>query len=112
MTLENKLELVRQIRAQYEQDQYDLGRREQILYGYSKENQTKPDTSYSDHSAGRVRLVVAVILLLFVISCDRKKVEILGYQTESLFTALARDVGSELENWIATSSTVIDSQVH
>ncbi|MBR1930633.1 MAG: hypothetical protein IJ833_04025 [Lachnospiraceae bacterium] len=128
ITVENKLQLVQQIKSQYQRNRYDLKRREQILYGRSSEHsydseaydssmdmddpeKNMPDAEKTAILSSRIRLVVAILLFAVVITCDHRNQTIFGYHTDTIFTAISQDMGSKLEHWIAVNANTIDSPV-
>lgn len=124
ISVENKLQLVQQVKNQYNKNQYDLTNREQILYGrtsshsYDMENRYLPnmDTIMPDAEGhlfmhSRIRLILAVVLATVFIACDSMGLSVFGWDTNTIFTAISRDVSQEIENWVAANTNTIDSQV-
>ena len=100
ISMDNKLQLVGQIRSRYEQDQSDLFHREQILYGQYK----KPDTEEEIiHLSSRIRLIIAAALTALLVTCDNMHLQIGSYDTETIFTMISYDVGTELDHILETS---------
>lgn len=124
--LEAKLQLVEQVRSQYQKNQTDLNRREQILYGRSfhhvydtsydffptQDVQRKPDTEEMTAFSSRIRLLAAVGLVTLVITCDQKRISFWGIDTQKIFHTLSYDrsqvISSALEDWLTKNLSPID----
>ncbi len=103
---EKKMELVHQVRSQYNQNQYDLSNRERILYGHST---ARPQEDYQDRWAGyapaddqdqeppvstfRLRLLLALAIGIGFILLDGYDMKVAGISTEQVFEAIAVDYG-------------------
>ena len=106
VTMEQRLQLVKQIRSRYNEDRFDLSNRERILYGRS----SRPADSFSEMqedaawdtpvSFFRVRLVTAIILLVTVIAIDLNGTKIAGITSEDIFRAISADYGNMLDSWM------------
>jgi len=94
-----KLELVRQIKSQYHQNQYDLFNREHLLYATPEisEGSKKNNTSESL----KFRSVVAILLFLFVILLDSFGISPAGFEMNQLFEFLQTDYLELLSGWQA-----------
>lgn len=94
-----KLELVRRIKTQYHQNQYDLYNREQLLYATSDipEQNAKNNTSESLKFRG----VVAIMLFLLVILLDSFHINPLGLEINQLFEMLQTDYLEAISDWQA-----------
>ena len=111
-TIEKKLQLVKQIRSQYNQNQYDLSNREQILYGrtsYKTPSLSRGDTfhdiTHGDEASSingtedttlasgslKVRSMLAVMLVVFAILFDLLGVAPGGVKMQQVFNAIAAD---------------------
>ena len=123
ISVENKLQLIAQLKNQYHKNQYDLLNREQILYGrtsshrydteddYLKNMDTiMPDAESQLFTHSRIRLILAVLLVTIVISCDSLGVSIFGWDTNTIFTAISQDISQEIENWVSANTSTIDLQ--
>lgn len=109
VTMERRLQLVKQIRSRYNEDQYDLSNRERILYGRS----SRPAENFSEMeedaawdapvSFFRIRLVVAIILLAAVIAIDLNGTKIAGITAEDIFRAISADYGNMIDSWMNNS---------
>ena len=113
---EQKLELIQQIRAQYNKDQFDMNHREQILYGrsmprntyepmspvsrsyeyYASENQ---DT-YMEHSTFKFRLLLAGFLFVMIVALDSTGNKFAGIETGTIFEALAENYEDKVDSWV------------
>lgn len=100
---EAKLRLVRQVRNQYHQNQYDLSNREQILYGRQPESafsDTNMPESVRPYTTLRLRTAIAVILLLAVILFDRFGIRPGGMQMKELFALLSEDYQENVDAFV------------
>ena len=94
---EKRLQLVKQIRSKYREDQRDLTNRELILYGKS----TRPaaDDFYMQETPAnteqisffRIRVVFAALLFAAVIFMDMGDRKIAGITAERIFQAISAD---------------------
>ena len=117
ITTEQKLELVKQIRSKYNENISDIGQRERVLYGRSSycdkstSAMTRGDRSrYYDETDfelssegvafGRIRFLIAVILLLGAIVLDVSEKKILGIGMDEVFTAISQDYEEEIAVWV------------
>ncbi len=133
ISMEQKLELVNQIRSQYHRNQSDLMNREQILYGRSSARDVEYRTTHSDYrnysdyrehrdfmeysgaKAGtdeegilsdntfKIRLALAGVLFLIVVMFDKTGKSLAGISTNQVFQAIATDYGANMEEWVETS---------
>lgn len=97
---EQKLALVRQIKTQYHQNQYDLYNREHLLYAASDipEQHTKNNTSGSL----KLRSVVAIILFLGIVLFDAFDISFAGVEMSQLFQILQTDyLETVISDWQA-----------
>lgn len=124
ISVENKLQLVAQLKNQYHKNQYDLTNREQILYGRTSSHRYDTEDGYLQNmdtimpdaeshlfTHSRIRLILAVLLATIVISCDSLGVSIFGWDTKAIFTAISQDISEEIENWVSANAHTIGSQV-
>ena len=110
---EKRLQLVKQIRSKYNEDQRDLTNRELILYGKSTrpiteelyEQQEQPEVGQI--SFFRIRLVIAVLLFAAVIFMDMDNMEMAGITAEKIFQAISADYKDVLETWAEGSQPSI-----
>ena len=103
---EKRLQLLKQIRYRYNEDQRDLTNRELILYGRSgrrtksdnlEQQEIQPDTEHV--SFFRVRLILAVVLVMAVIFMDMDGMEMAGITAEKIFQAISADYEEVIEAW-------------
>lgn len=110
ITMEKRLQLVKQIRSRYNKDQYDLSNRERILYGQTSirtpdtlsvpdDGEAAPEESFSSF---RIRLVVAILLLAAVIAMDVNGVKVAGVAAEEIFQAISADYEELIDQWLET----------
>ena len=121
-TMEQKLRLVQQVRSRYQEDQYDLSNRERILYGrtsISPDRAARYGSYYDDYyqegampgggeaSSFRLRLFLAMFLVMLVIVMDVNGIAVAGITTEKIYEVISADYGEVLETWVeAISSNV------
>ena len=94
--MEQKLQLVQQIRSRYHENQYDLSNREKILYG--RTGAVQPGSLYPEpeleqphpSSLFRVRLLMALLLFGLVVA--------------RILEAISADYEDTLNQWIETMS--------
>lgn len=93
--MEKKLELVRQVRKQYQKNQQDLVMRENILTG--REQNEKPSSDMGNEEgiildgSIKLRFIIAVILLITVIYIDQSGRTISGVSSDLVFQLIAND---------------------
>lgn len=109
-TVEKKLELVQQIRSQYNKNQFDLLNREQILYGrtmpresYTYENPAE-EAALPVGSTFKLRLFAAGFLFVLIIALDITGKSLAGLETGQIFTILAQDYEKEISTWVEADS--------
>lgn len=121
-TMEQKLRLVQQVRSRYQEDQYDLSNRERILYGrtsISPERAVGYGSYYDDYyqegampgggeaSSFRLRLFLAMFLVMLVIVMDVNGIAVAGITAEKIYEVISADYEEVLETWVeAISSNV------
>lgn len=120
-TTEQKLRLVQQVRSRYQEDLYDLSKRERILYGRTSIGPDKMNYgSYYDDPYGegdmpvpgevssfRLRLFLAIFLVMAVIVMDINDIAVAGITTEKIYQVISADYEETLEAWVeAISSNV------
>ncbi len=110
-TTEQKLELVQQIRNKYNQDQFDLGHREEILYGKTiakdKEYYEPKQETYELNASGagfRIRLFVAFLLFVLIILFDITGKSLFGMNTPQIFQAIEANYENRIDSWVEAMS--------
>lgn len=109
-----RLELVRQIREEYNRNMYDMSNREKILYGrttrHGYDNLSEiPQFNEEDYintapvSRGlfRMRFLAAVFLFLLLFTMNSKGLKIAGYSYEDIYNAISCDYVDSIDEWIA-----------
>ena len=109
ISVEQKLTMLNQLRSRYDNNQADLMRREQILYGrtspvqpadagisWSSENDISADT-LSVQGTFRLRLLIAAILAVLLILSDQKGQDFLGVSTSQIYTMIEEDYMTQME---------------
>ena len=109
ISVEQKLTMLNQLRSRYDNNQADLMRREQILYGRTSpvssvdvaitrasENEICADT-LSVQGTFRLRLLIAAILVVLLILSDQKGKDFLGVSTSQIYTMIEEDYMTQME---------------
>lgn len=111
VTTEQRLRLIQQVRSRYHENQYDLSNRERILYGKSfsgemtdNMRQENPDADPRPFSSLKIRLMVAILLSVAVISMERNQIKIAGITSEQIYQAISADFEENIENMAAALS--------
>ncbi len=110
MDTERKLELIQQVRSRYSEDQYDLGRRERILYGRESvrpaEHRQGGDAYGQEDmpSSFRLRVLLAVLLFAAVVVMDNGRVSLFGITPQKIYQVISTDYEDQLEQWVETLS--------
>lgn len=103
--MEKRLQLVKQIRSRYTENQYDLFNREKILYGKSSrpvdslERPQEEDAQPENVTFFKLRLALAAGLLGFVILMDVNGINVAGITAEKIFQAISADFQEAIETW-------------
>lgn len=113
-SVEQKLELVQQIRSQYYRNQSDLLNREQILYGRATarkpevefhqpqlSSETTQEPLITDNTV-KLRYALAAVLMLLIILFDRSDTSIAGVSMEQVFSVIANDYEEAIDAWVDT----------
>lgn len=112
-TIEQKLQLVRQVRSRYHENQYDLSNRERILYGRTSAAPEREGYSASPYdedydgtlpegrplSLMKIRLWIALLLVVMVIIMDTNGMSIAGITSEKIFELISEDYEEVIETW-------------
>lgn len=122
-SVEQKLELVQQVRSQYYRNQSDLMNREQILYGRALtrkpeavfHQQPLPETvqepMITDNTV-KLRYALAAVLMLLVILFDRSETTIAGVSMEQVFSVIATDYEEAIDAWVSNMETIEEKQLN
>ena len=117
-TIEQKLQLVRQVRSRYHENQYDLSNRERILYGRTSvvpEREGYAASPYDEDYDGtlpegrplslmKIRLWIALLLVVMVIIMDTNGMSIAGITSEKIFELISADYEEVIESWAENMS--------
>lgn len=123
--LEKKLQLVRQVRSRYSEDQYDLSNREMLLYGKTDlpgRDTVSPyaDAGYSDGgryageslsepeeppSSMKLRFLLAVLLFGAVVFLDQSHTASGRITAEKIYSAISADYEDQLKDWVSQTLT-------
>lgn len=107
-TLDKKMELIQQIRSQYNKNQYDLLSREQILYGRTSnrdmayEQETVHSSEDTPVSFFKLRMLIAIVLVALIIALDLSGKAFYGITATEIFSALSEDYEEVMDAWIST----------
>lgn len=113
-SVEQKLELVQQVRSRYYRNQSDLMNREQILYGKALtrtpetefhqpqlSSQTTQEPLITDNTV-KLRYALAAVLMLLIILFDRSGTTIAGISMQQVFSAIENDYEEAIDAWVST----------
>lgn len=98
ISTEQKLQLIQQVRSQYQENKCSLSSREQILYGNREEKQL--------HSTFGLRFLAALFLCAAVIFMEQNQTEIAGITAEQVYQAISADFEEEIEKLAETLSAL------
>ena len=106
---ERRLQLIQQIRSRYNEDRYDMGNRERILYGREsvrpwEENGDDPEWEQTPQSSFRLRVLLAVLLFAAVVAIDTNGTSLLGITAEKVYQIISEDYEDKIEEWVETLS--------
>ena len=109
---EKKLLLVQQVRSRYQENQYDMSNREQIMYGRTSifdrpdhEENMLSGPEDASLSSFKLRLLIAIVLFGIVVYIDRSHTEIGGLTSEKLFRMISANYEEKIEDWVEAMST-------
>lgn len=128
ISTEQKLQLVQQIRSQYNRNRYDMNHREQILYGrtsstaglsqmnsYNKMSFQKEKLSTTEAEADvtltsvslKFRCALAALLFIFAVISDFFGIKPLGLEMQQIFTYIAADYREYVSDYVETLSSFL-----
>lgn len=113
-SVEQKLELVQQVRSRYYRNQSDLMNREQILYGKALtrtpetefhqpqlSSETTQEPLITDNTV-KLRYALAAVLVLLIILFDKSGTTIAGISMQQVFSAIENDYEEAIDAWVST----------
>lgn len=109
-SVDQKLELMRQIRSRYQRDRYDMFHRERLLYGktspYPVEEGEYPETEEpgANFSTLPLRALLALGLFLLIVICDMSGRSFLGIQAAQCFSAISENYDTAITAWVESVS--------
>lgn len=116
VTVEQKLQLLQQIRSRYSENQYDLHNRERILYGqaaggYSgKAASSAPEEQDTGQTPAvsrfRLRLLLAVLFLGALVFMEKNHIEVAGITAEVIQRVISADYEEKIDAWAEGLSRV------
>jgi len=109
-----RLELVKQIREEYNRNMYDMSNRERLLYGRTTRHgydNDLPDFSQLNNEAYintapvsrglfRIRFLAAAFLFLLLFTMNSKGLKIAGFGYEDIYNAISCDYIDSIDEWI------------
>ncbi len=111
ITTEKKLELIEQVRSQYNKNRYDMSNREKILYGRTSfprfSGEDKPAASENQASSVsffRLRMLLALAMLAGVILCHQSGIKIAGITMEQFFQVISADYYADVTEFVESMS--------
>lgn len=105
VTVEQKMQLVRQIRSRYSENQYDIHNRERILYGVqdgAKASVTPGEFNGGEEAAVsrfRLRFFLALLFLTALVVMDKNHIEVAGITAEMVQGVISADYEEEIDAW-------------
>ncbi len=111
VTVEQKLEMVKQLRSRYHEDQYDMGNRERILYGRTSPRAEEGIGDYGLEEAPprpstlKLRFLIAVMLFAAVAAMKANGFQVAGITAEKIFEAISTDYEDKIVEWVETMSS-------
>ncbi len=112
ISVEQKLTMLNQLRSRYDNNQADLMRREQILYGRTSPVQSADFNNNRSIEEGvsadsfpvrgyfRLRLLIAAILAVLLILSDQKGKDFLGVSTSRIYKLIEEDYMTQMKEII------------
>lgn len=123
ISVEKRLQLVRQVRSRYRQDQNDLLKREQILYGTTSIDRLRKETQnpfkpkedeeefsydiYDEFPENRpvsqggssfgLRFIAAAMIFVLILMLDKNNRSLFGMTTQQIFDTIAADYITQAE---------------
>lgn len=100
ITVEQKLQLIHQIRSEYNRNQNDIRSREQILYGRTGINSyhsNYEEITNNKPTSIKARILIAISVLVIIVILDIRQESMLGITTSKIFSEIARDMEIEIE---------------
>lgn len=128
ISTEQKLELIRQVRSQYRQNQNDLMHRESILYdkpvrsntnteGDFAQDDVYSETYYDPYKASKkgpqsdgtlkIRFILAILLTALVILFHQSSTSPAGINMEKVFHSLEQDYEEVILSWSSSLITFL-----
>ncbi len=110
ITTEKKLELIEQVRSQYNKNRYDMSNREKILYGRasfpeaSREDSLAAGNPPSTVSFFKLRLLLALVMFVGVIACHQSGIKIAGITMEQFFQVISADYYADVTEFVESMS--------
>lgn len=96
----NKLELLSQIRERYQEDQNDLFKREEILYGISHDQKYEKKCENAKYNL-KCRVILSIFLFLCYVLLNQYPIaEKVGITSERILEIISTDYASLLENLV------------
>lgn len=112
ISMEKRLELVKQVRSQHQRNQCDMFSREQILYGRTsmtgEEGHFQESAEYHQEDSPRsflkLRIFLALVLAAGAVFLKENEIEIAGITMEEVFQAISADYYHDITELAAALS--------
>ncbi len=117
-TIEKKLQLVQQIRSQYNRNQYDMSNRERILYGRGDVKQLITDANNNEEilvsESFKIRSVLAALLFIMVVVFDMFEITPAGIEMKQVFNIIAADYQENMTAFMdaMTEESILEPQMN
>lgn len=105
-TMEQKLQLVQQVRSRYNENQYDMYNRERILCGESScRSDLRGEDVENMEMRGRlsffkVRFLFALLFFLTIVVMDTNDIKVAGITVEQIFQVISADYEEKIDVWL------------
>ncbi len=103
VTVEQKLQLVQQIRSRYSENQYDIRNRERILYEQDYTGQDAPGFRL------RLRFLLAGLFFAALVAMDKSHIKVAGITAEMVQRVISADYGEKIDVWVEGLTAVYSS---
>lgn len=125
ISVEQRLELVKQVRSKYYENQSDMMNREQILYGkafpknqeiirnprdtvdfYQRNIDTESEGEgiFKDGTL-KIRYALAAVAFITIVLLDKSEKTLAGISMNDVFTSIQTDYEETIENWVFDTGT-------
>lgn len=106
ISVEEKLQLVQQLRNRNHENKYSMHNRERILYGKSYSGVSEHSGAIPEEpeatSSFQLRFLLAVLLFAAFIIMDLNDIKVAGITMEQIVQVISADYEDKLEVWVET----------